>query len=186
MPEAGTPAGETRDIPLRPRRIEMEHKRELAGRLAEELCKAGHIRDAAEAVEDIARAARMGMDGYEIAKALESEHGWDCNFEMSEILDGFSSMAQSVVTQLEREWVEAYRVEPPLPIGERIVLDNGYDVEYGTIDGIYEYGPARYTVVIEGDPKAYGPGRSRRIVKYEDAVPAVQPDASPAAETPQP
>jgi hypothetical protein len=132
-----------------------------------------HLLDAGaaqDAVADLIKHGRHHMDGYELAKALDDYAHWDCNFEMVEILDGFSSAVSSQIDRAEKDWANLTSPQPPHPIGTRVKLFRG---ELGTIDGIYEYGAAKYLVKIDGST-----GNGRRIINFEDAVPV--PDAAAA------
>lgn len=109
---------------------------------------------------------RRYIDGYDLAKDLEDHEGWGINFEIVEILNDFSGEVDHEMRAAEKEWFERVKPQPPLPLGARVQV--GRD-ETGIIDEIYKYGPAKYCVKIDGDPKAKPPTNSRRIIDFEDA-----------------
>lgn len=137
---------------------------------ADDLIRDGHVD--AEEREDVAKqifeaAGGPYTDGYSIAKHLDDRCCWDCNMQIAECLDGFSSHADAELRLAEKAWAERNSIVAPLPIGVRIKLKTG---ETGTIDGVYEYGSAKFLVKIDGDPAAVGKSKSRRIINFEDAV----------------
>lgn len=124
----------------------------------------------AELANDIVRSNRGPYtDGYELAKELEFNFGWECNFHWAEILDGHSCSLRAAIGRAEKEWAERTNPQPPLAIGTAVKLCGA---ETGVIDGIYKYAPAKYTVKVDGDPQAAPPTCSRRIINFEDAVAA--------------
>lgn len=172
MTEAAAGAQTPGTRAARPRLLGTSELAELAAVLAAELHREGHVRDPERAARDIAAVAQMRLDGYQIAKKLDDEKGWRCDFEIAEILNGFSSMMRGALEKLEAKWARDNAIEPPHPVGTRIAIRTGAGVEYGVIESLYSHGAARYAVAIEGDPDAHGPKQSRRIVKFEHAVPA--------------
>lgn len=120
-----------------------------------------------DSIAGLVKHARQHMDGYEIAKALDLYAHWDCNLEMAEALDDFSSEVRDAIDAAEKEWAARTNVQPPLPIGSRVQLRRG---ETGKITGIYEHGAAKYLVKIDGDPQADTSAQSRRIINFEDAT----------------
>lgn len=140
-----------------------------AGRsIAVSLAKAGLIEESEveDSAIDIAKYGRKYMDGYALAKALDDYGHWDCNFEMAEELNEFSSAADYEIGAAEKGWAIANSIAAPLPIGDRVVISRSG--ETGEITGIYEHGPAKFLIKIDGDPRADGPQTSRRIVNFED------------------
>lgn len=136
-----------------------------------ELVKGGHLEahQAEDAVADIVKRGGQHVDGYELAKALDDWAHWDCNFEMAEILDGYSRACSHHVERAEKDWAKITAPQPPLSIGARVRLQRS---EAGTIDGIYEHGAAKYTVKIDGIHDG-----SRRIVNFEDVKLLVEASA---------
>lgn len=140
----------------------------LAGReIAAALAANGHIDGPDEDIErcasDIARSASRGMDGYQIARALETHCGWVCNLEMAEELDGFHYAAQKFLDEAEAQWVIEENIEPPFPVNTAVRLDTGETGEITEIDKAR----AKYHIAIDGDPEASGPHRARRVVNFE-------------------
>ncbi len=120
-----------------------------------------------DAASDIVEVYRDGMDGYELAKCLESDYGWDslC-LQDAEDLDSISSVVRDAEEAARKEWVDQWDIKPSLAIGTHI--------QQGVIAGVSEYMAARYLV------KEYGciqDGR-HRIVKFEDAVIAAKKETA--------
>lgn len=144
-----------------------------AKELAAELVSDGFFEadEALRAAEQIAKHARPHMDGYELAKALDSYCYWDCNFQTTEILDGWSSLARKQIEMAEKEWAARVNPQAPLAIGARVTIPGFRGAtEAGEITGIYEYGPAKYLVKMENDSWATKHPDSRRIVNFEDVA----------------
>jgi len=108
-------------------------------------------------VESLARVYRWPMDGYELAKDLERYEGWDLERSDIDELDNMDHFVSTAQRQAEKEWFAANPVEPPLPVGTRIMQ--------GVIAGIYEHQPAYYRV------KETGCTNDSRflLIKFEDA-----------------
>lgn len=146
--------------------------------IARDLARHKHINESE--VEDVAqsithRAHGRYTDGYAIGKALDDREGYEINFEMCEILNGFSGCVTDEINRAEKEWAARVQPQPPLAVGSRVVVSR---TETGEITGIYEYGPAKYLVKIDNDPDARPPRNSRRIIDFEDAraiVPVIAP-----------
>ncbi len=118
--------------------------------------------------KDIADNGYHHIDGYELAKRLESS-GWDISRDDIDILDEFSSNLTDELESAETVWAEVNDIQPPLPIGTRItVLRDGE----GEITGIYEYAPACYEVRMDSNTDADDASSTRRIIKFEHAIAA--------------
>ncbi|EHK57666.1 hypothetical protein [Allomesorhizobium alhagi] len=149
----------------RPTRLTPEAALRAAQGIAEELFRAGHIeqRELEDAAKDIAKHAGRHMDGYELAKTLDSYARWDCNLEMAEVLDGFSSTADEEIKAAQQEWATAHNIQPPFPVGTHVIARWGGQDYCGTIDEIYRHGVAQYAVKADGET-----GSSRMIVNFEN------------------
>jgi len=119
----------------------------------------------------IAASASAHMDGYEIAKALESCSGFSCSLETAEILDGFSSIARHQIEEAQKIWVSENDIHPPFPLGTKISCKWGGEIILGVIDEIYKYGPAQYCIKKDGSDFNAG----RPIVNFEDVTPSTGP-----------
>lgn len=152
----------------RPTKLTDEMSKRAAQKVAAALCEAGCIVDSelSGCADDIATQATRYGDGYSLAKNLDDYCGWDCNFEMAEILNNFSHYASEEIAAAEKQWFAEHAPQPQFSSGTRIKIKSG---EHGVVDGIYEYGHAKYLVKIDGDPRADGPSHSRRIIDFEDA-----------------
>lgn len=118
-----------------------------------------------DAIDGIAKHGRPYIDGYELAKALDDFEGWDCNFEIAEVLEGFWSSCDAVLRKAQKQWAAAESIAPPLAVGTRVTFSRG---RAGVIDGIYEHGAAQYLIKVDGDPLTDSPSKSRSIINFED------------------
>ncbi|MBZ9600699.1 hypothetical protein [Phyllobacterium chamaecytisi] len=147
-------------------KVNDEMRLAAAAVIAARLVKAGHIE--ANAVDqhanDLAQYGGDSADGYELAKDLDRRAHWDCNLDMASILDGYSYEISIEVEKAQKAWAVENNIQPPLPIGARVSIKTFKGDAQGTIDGVYEYGPAKYTVKLDGET-----GSTRRIVNFEDA-----------------
>ena len=115
----------------------------------------------ADEADDLARVFHgTHMDGYELAKELESRCCWSPTAQDVETLDNFSSAVREAHRQACIAWARDANVQPPLPIGAMTTR--------GEITGIYAYDGACYEIRKPGDAD---PTR-RYIVRFEDAVAA--------------
>lgn len=137
----------------RPTRLTAEGRLKAAITIARELAEARLIEasEVEESARDIAalEAGRFA-DGFEVAKRLEDRAGWDCNFAMAEVLDGYGHACGREIEAEERRWAERNDVQPPLPDGTRILF--APRDERGVIEGVSTYGVARKW--IQRPPKA--------------------------------
>jgi hypothetical protein len=112
--------------------------------------------DASQA-DDLTRAYRSGMDGYELAKELDSMYGWMLTAQDVETLDSFGCDLREALRQECIAWARDNNVQPPLPVGAMTTQ--------GEITGIYASDGACYEIRKPGDTD---PTR-RYIVRFEDA-----------------
>ncbi len=111
----------------------------------------------AEQVGDVAKHWGAFMNGYELAKELDTYCSWDIDVSDVEALDCVADAVREIHRQACLTWVKEYDVKPPLPIGTMTTR--------GEITGIYEHDAACYKVRENGETN-----ESRRlIVKFEDA-----------------
>ena len=61
----------------------------------------------------------FAMDGFQLAKRL-SDHGWDCDSELVEILDSAGGHAWSVHSDLVKAWVAANGITLKMGLGARV------------------------------------------------------------------
>ena len=106
----------------------------------------------------IAENYRHPMDGYELARELDREEGWDLTMLDVEKLDAMSSIVSRLHAEAEKLWVKKNDIQPPLPIGTKI--------KEGVIDSVYQHSAARYCVKADGCTQD---GRFL-LIKFEDAV----------------
>lgn len=107
---------------------------------------------------DIASSYRQGMDGYELAKELESHHWWEISADDVGDLDTMGTYVSEIHKAVCIEWAAANNIQPPLPIGTTI--------KRGVIAGLCEHEPATYLV------RQHGETNDKRflLVKFEDAT----------------
>jgi len=114
----------------------------------------------AEQAADLARVCHsQHMDGYQLAKALDSECGWFPSASDVETLDCFGGELREELRQACIAWARDNNIQPPLPIGTMTTR--------GEITGIYAHDGACYEVRAPGDTDA----TRRHIVRFEDARP---------------
>lgn len=112
----------------------------------------------ADQAADLARVCRSShMDGYELAKELDSMCGWMPTAQDVETLDNFGCDLREALRQACIAWARDNNVQPPLPIGTMTTR--------GEITGIYAHDGACYEIRKPGDTE---PTR-RYIVRFEDA-----------------
>lgn len=147
-----------------------------AAEIVSRLIRNGHLtdEDREDRVSEFAKHGGRHADGFEIAKALEDHAWWDCDFQMAEILDGYGSAVYRAIEREEKAWAERVKPQSTLPVGARVNLPLG---RRGEITGIYEYGPAKYLVKVDGEADAEPPTNSRLIINFEDARPEVATEA---------
>jgi hypothetical protein len=165
----------------RPTRLTAEGRLKAAITIARELAEARLIEasEVEESARDIAalEAGRFA-DGFEVAKRLEDRAGWDCNFAMAEVLDGYGHACGREIEAEERRWAERNDVQPPLPDGTRILF--APRDERGVIEGVSTSRAASFLVRVDGEAD-----NTRRLVRFEDARPDPAAD-SPTAHCPLP
>lgn len=107
---------------------------------------------------------RNHMDGIELAFKLSKFEGWDYGHEIDgdfiDELDTISHRVDRIHREAVRKWFEQNDIHPPYSVGTQITQ--------GVIDGIDEYGIARYKVKRPEDAGK----ESWLLVNFEDAVPA--------------
>lgn len=114
-----------------------------------------------EAIEHLACCYRHHMDGYELAKELDDQHGWQIGSMLVCELDAMSGIVSDIVEEAERNWVKECNIQPPLPVGA--------ELDAGVITGICDHRPACYLVKMHGDGPDEQTGHRRRIIQFEDA-----------------
>lgn len=106
---------------------------------------------------DVAKVYRSHMDGYELAKELESRCYWDISVMDVNDLDCMDSEVREIHRSACLAWAKEHDIQPPLPIGTMTTR--------GEITGIYDHDAACYLVRKSGETN-----ESRRlIVRFEDA-----------------
>jgi hypothetical protein len=106
--------------------------------------------------KEIASVYRRHMNGYSLAKELDSRYCWDISVLDVESLDCMDSYVRSIHDAACMAWAKEQNIQPPLPIGTMTTR--------GEITGIYEHGAACYLI------RENETDDSRRlIVRFEDA-----------------
>ncbi len=135
---------------------------EAALELAAELIKgAGSDNTLDELAGDIIKASRWNryMDGYELARTLETQCGWSPDASMVEDLDLFARLCDQRLAAAERLWASENPMDPPLPVGTQVKHQWGT----GVIADISKYKPYTYNVTIADKPSAFA------LVTFEEA-----------------
>lgn len=105
---------------------------------------------------------RNHMDGIELAFELSKFEGWDYGHEIDrdfiDELDTISTRVDRIHREAVQQWFEENDIQPPYPVGTQVVQ--------GVIDGIDEYGIARYKVKRPEDEGK----QAWLLVNFEDAV----------------
>lgn len=108
-------------------------------------------------VTDIVKFYRNNMDGYKLAKRLESYAGWDITVSDVDALDCIDSMVHDILRLAGLQWEKECDIQPPLPVGTMTTR--------GEITGIYEHEAACYLIRENGETN-----ESRRLImRFEDA-----------------
>jgi hypothetical protein len=113
----------------------------------------------ADQAADVAKVYRDHMDGYELAKELESRCLWGITVMDVDALDCMASEVLEIHRAACTTWAKEQDTQPPLPVGAMTTK--------GEITGIYEHDAACYLIRETGETR-----ESRRlIVRFEDARP---------------
>lgn len=111
----------------------------------------------AEQVADVAKHWRSYMNGYELAKELDTYCGWEINVSDVEALDCIGSEVLEIHRAACMAWAKENDVQPPLPIGTMTTR--------GEITGISTHYAAAYMIRETGETNEC----RRLIVRFEDA-----------------
>lgn len=154
------------NAPPRPELTE-EQLKQLALELVNSLYPSGADQvDKEQAAADICAEYFFCMDGYELAKALDDNHGWDITRDMIDTFDSFNYMYSAAQDQLERDWVNQYGIQAPLAVGQRVTLKHNQGGGTGTITEVNYDGRARYLIQLDEEKNP----NSKAVVRYEDAT----------------
>ena len=117
---------------------------------------ATEIGDGADA-QTIADNYRLYMNGYELARQLDRDCGWDFTMAEVEALDEMTGIVMQLQREAEKTWAAEYNIQPKLPIGTAI--------KQGVIAGVCEHSAAKYRV------KEHGCEQKGRflLINFEDA-----------------
>lgn len=115
-----------------------------------------------EAIKELVDCYRHHMNGYELAKALDDDHGWNISSMVVDDLECMGYFASDMLTEAERAWVAECNIQPPLPVGA--------ELDIGVITDIADHhSPGCYLVKEYGQESDSETGCRRLIVKFEDA-----------------
>ena len=109
----------------------------------------------AERADDIAEAFDCHDDGYELAKKLDNDYGWDISAMDVDALDQMDSEVHTLHRAACIEWAKEHDIQPPHPVGTM--------TPRGEITGIYEHDAAMYLIRRPGEQSS-----RREIVRFED------------------
>lgn len=111
----------------------------------------------ADQVADVAKCYRRNIDGYELAKELESRCCWSITVMDVDALDCMDSEVREIHRQVCIAWAKEHDIQPPLPIGTMTMR--------GEITGVSQYDGACYLIREHGETNEL----RRLIVRFEDA-----------------
>ena len=117
---------------------------------------------AEQVAQQIVEELRTGMDGYELAKELESSQWWEICTQDVEDLDGVESAIRDALRQARKQWALEWNIQPPLANGTRVKFIHGT----GVVAGVSEYDGAVYRIKKDGCTME---GRFS-LVNFEDAT----------------
>ena len=106
-----------------------------------------------------------GIDGYELAKKLDLNCGWDISATEVEALDSMNQYVDDTHLNQQKKWFVQNSITPPLPIGTRIKLDPRGGADAGEIKGINQHWPAYYNVKEDGCTD----DNCSLLIKFEEA-----------------
>lgn len=109
----------------------------------------------ADQASEIAQVVRTPIDGYQLAKLLEVQFGWDISVDDVEELHGVWDAVRDVHKAACFAWVKEFDIQPPYPIGTMTTR--------GEITGIYPHDAACYEIREPDDTNE----NRRLIVKFE-------------------
>lgn len=105
----------------------------------------------------IADAYAYPMDGYRLARSLDSQYGYDITVSDVNALDAMDALVLTDLTRAEQEWVQREGIAPKLPVGTVLKV--------GVVAGVSETSPARYLV----EWAAFNGPDQFLLVRFEDA-----------------
>lgn len=155
------------EIAKRPSIRDQEIIKSVARELAVEILKDQCNEDAVSSLVSVLQ-RNPGGDGYQLAKYLDDDHGWDVDVDTVEILDSAYSSLHVAARKLTAEWVERNAIKPKRKIGDIVgIVQRGINYT-GEIVKIDEP-QATYTVMsAQCGHVREGLGTHGFIVNYED------------------
>lgn len=117
-------------------------------------------------IADLLKLRHWPRDGYEFAKALESQFYYSPDAGLVEILDGPYAPTRAL-DEAVQAWVIAEGVKPELAIGARVQFSRyGSGPKTGAISGIYEK-DGRYSVIPDDEVEKFANGGGW-LLPFED------------------
>lgn len=117
---------------------------------------------AEEVAEQIAEELTSGMNGYELARALDDHQCWSIDAQDVENLDCVDGVVRDALRQARKQWAREWNIQPPHPMGTRVKFTHGT----GVIAGVSAFDGAVYLVKRDGCTQE---GR-HSLVNFEDAI----------------
>ena len=96
-------------------------------------------------------------DGYELAKFMDDNFGWQIDIRDVNKLDEMSEKVNQLWNEECKKWFSENNIQPPFEIGT--------ELKQGTITGIYHYEPGVYKVQDESRKGS----NHLLLIKFEDA-----------------
>lgn len=103
-----------------------------------------------------------GMDGYELAKALDDHQCWTISQQDVQDLGGIDGAVRSAISQARKQWAQEWNIQPPHPVGTRVKFRSGT----GVIASVAEHDGAVYYVKKDGCTM----DGWFNLVNFEDAI----------------
>lgn len=96
--------------------------------------------------------------GYQLAKKLDTNCGWDITARTVVALDEMADMVHGIHIKSCWDWARAYNIQPEFKGGDRI--------RQGVIDGVSKVMPATYLVILNGQAEE---DALRVFIPFEEA-----------------
>lgn len=90
------------------------------------------VEDAKELLEEALSECIIDVDGYRIARELES-NGCCPDAQLVEFLDDVSSISYSQYKKLEKQWVNVNEINPMFKVGDTVEFKYGHKTDVGII-----------------------------------------------------
>lgn len=111
----------------------------------------------ASGADDIVRHYAHWMDGYRLAKEMDTQCYWDVDESTVEMLGSLPNKVECLLEQAKKTWADTHNIQPKLAAGTVI--------KRGIIVDVYQHAAASYKVKKHGEARA----NVFLIVAFEEA-----------------